>query len=137
MDGTKKVIPSGRSYQGLSYETSMELRAYMHLRQPENLQCIALLKRPGIVKTDDFLDCIDKDTPKGKNHTSYDGLSFKSDIYDNHDDKTKFSFLIFFFTTEMWVVTHDNAATTAHVRNLYWEGFGFFTVLKGKSNDDR
>lgn len=37
----------------------------MHLRRPENLQGIALLKRPGIIKTDDFLDCIDKDFPKG------------------------------------------------------------------------
>jgi hypothetical protein len=37
----------------------------MHLRKPENIQGVALLKRPGIIKTDDFLDCIDKDTPKG------------------------------------------------------------------------
>jgi hypothetical protein len=37
----------------------------MHLRKPENIQGIALLKRPGVIKTDDFLDCIDKDTPKG------------------------------------------------------------------------
>jgi hypothetical protein len=53
------------NYQGLSYQTSSELRAYMHLRRPENPQGVALMKRPGIVKTDDFLDCIDKDQPKG------------------------------------------------------------------------
>lgn len=40
----------------------------MHMRKPENLQGIALLKRPGIVKSDDFLDCIDKDEPKGTLH---------------------------------------------------------------------
>lgn len=39
----------------------------MHFRQPESLQAIALLKRPGIVKSGDFLDCIDKDYPKGLN----------------------------------------------------------------------
>jgi hypothetical protein len=54
------------SSHGLSYQTSLEARAYMHLRRPENPQGIALLKRPGIVKTDDFLDCIDRDIPKGK-----------------------------------------------------------------------
>lgn len=71
VDGTKKVIPTGSSYQGLSYQTSLELRAYLHMRPPENLQCIALLKRPGIIKTDDFLDCIDKDTPKGRRYIRY------------------------------------------------------------------
>lgn len=64
LDTGKKVITNG-FYQGLNYETSLELRAYLHLRRPQNLQCIALLKRPGIIKTDDFLDCIDKDEPKG------------------------------------------------------------------------
>jgi hypothetical protein len=64
VDAAKKVIVNG-NYTGLSFDTSRELRAYLHLRRPENLQSIALLKRPGIIKTDDFLDCIDKDTPKG------------------------------------------------------------------------
>jgi hypothetical protein len=54
------------TYQGLSYETSKESRAYLHMRKPENLQGIALLKRPGLIKTDDFLDCIDRDLPRGK-----------------------------------------------------------------------
>mmetsp|Transcript_16707 Transcript_16707/g.28328 ORF Transcript_16707/g.28328 Transcript_16707/m.28328 type:complete len:275 (+) Transcript_16707:188-1012(+) len=94
LDTGKKVI-SNANYQGLSYETSRELRAYMHLRQPENLQGIALLKRPGIIKTDDFLDSIDKDLPK-----------------------------------EMWSITHDNAGSTVHVRNLYWDGYCFYSVLK-------
>jgi len=64
LDTGKKVI-ANTNYQGLSYETSTQLRAFMHLRRPENLQGIALLKRPGILKTDDFLDCIDNDLPKG------------------------------------------------------------------------
>lgn len=67
----------------------------MHMRQPENMQGIALLKRPGIVKTDDFLDCIDKDTP-----------------------------------SEMWAITHDTQAMHVFVRNLYWEGYGFFAQLR-------
>ncbi len=65
------------------------------MRRPENLQAIALLKRPGIIKTDDFLDCIDKDTPK-----------------------------------EMWAITHDTAGSTVFIRNLFWDGYGFYAVLK-------
>ena len=65
LDTGKKVIPN-TNFNGLSYETSTELRAYMHLRMPEGLQGIALMQRPGILKTDDFLDCLDKDQPKGK-----------------------------------------------------------------------
>lgn len=68
VDAAKKVITNA-NYQGLSFSTSKQLRAYMHMRRPENLQGIALLKRPGIIKTDDFLDCVDKDTPKGKTIT--------------------------------------------------------------------
>ena len=64
VDTGKRVLVNS-NYQGLSYQTSSELRAYLHLRRPENPQGIALMKRPGIVKTDDFLDCIDKDLPKG------------------------------------------------------------------------
>jgi hypothetical protein len=29
----------------------------------------------------------------------------------------------------MWVVTHNAAGTMSFVRNLYWEGYGFYTVL--------
>jgi hypothetical protein len=65
IDASKKVIANS-NYTGLSYDTSNQLRAYLHMRRPENLQGIALMKRPGIIKTDDFLDCIDKDSPKGK-----------------------------------------------------------------------
>jgi hypothetical protein len=64
VDTGKRVILNN-NYAGLSYQTSLELRAYLHFRPPESLQGIALLKRPGIVKTDDFLDSIDKDLPKG------------------------------------------------------------------------
>jgi len=70
VDSSKKVVPNS-NYQGLSFSTSTELRAYMHMRKPENLQGIALLKRPGIVKSDDFLDCIDKDEPKGTFHARF------------------------------------------------------------------
>lgn len=31
----------------------------------------------------------------------------------------------------MWAVSHDNSASTVHVRNLYWDGFAFYAVLKG------
>eukprot|EP01038_Epipyxis_sp_PR26KG_P008605 gene8605-11629_t len=94
LDTTKKVIING-NYVGLSYETSLHLRAYVHFRKPENLQGQALLNRPGILKTDDFMDCIDKDAPK-----------------------------------EMWSITHDSAGMVAHIRNLYWEGYSFYTVIK-------
>ena len=67
LDSGKKVIINS-NFQGLSFDTSSQLRAYMHLRRPEGLQSIALMKRQGILKTDDFLDCIDRDTPKGTQH---------------------------------------------------------------------
>lgn len=65
IDAAKKVI-ANHQYSGLSYDTSQTHRAYLHMRHPENLQGVALMKRPGIIKTDDFLDCIDKDTPRGE-----------------------------------------------------------------------
>lgn len=94
MDAGKKVIVNGNN-QGLGYETSLEARAYLHMRRPENPQGIALMRRPGIVKTDDFMDCIDRDMPK-----------------------------------EMWSFSHDNAGMTAFVRNLYWDGYTFYTVVR-------
>lgn len=30
---------------------------------------------------------------------------------------------------EMWVAIHNNSATQAYLRNLYWEGFHFYSVL--------
>jgi len=30
----------------------------------------------------------------------------------------------------MWAITHDNQGANVHVRNLYWDGFGFFAALK-------
>jgi hypothetical protein len=54
-------------FQGLSFNTASEARAYLHFRKPESLQSQALLKRPGIIKSGDFMDCIDKDYPAGKN----------------------------------------------------------------------
>jgi hypothetical protein len=65
VDAAKRVIPS-TNFQGLSYQSASEARAYQHLRQPESLQGIALLKKPGIVKSGDFLDCIDQDKPNGE-----------------------------------------------------------------------
>lgn len=64
VDATKKVI-TNKFFEGLSYQTAGESRAYMHMRYPEQLQGIALLKKPGIIKSGDFLDCIDKDLPNG------------------------------------------------------------------------
>jgi len=64
IDATKKVIQNAY-FQGLSFHTSMEARAYMHFRLPQSQQGIALLKKPGIIKSGDFMDCIDKDMPQG------------------------------------------------------------------------
>jgi radial spoke head protein 9 len=64
VDATKKVIPNVY-FEGLMYDTACETRAYQHFRRPERLQSIALLKKPGIIKSGDFLDAIDKDTPGG------------------------------------------------------------------------
>ena len=113
-DASKKVIIN-HNFQGLSYDTSLDLRGYLHLRRPENIQGQALLKRPGIIKTDDFLDCIDKDQPKGERLTdsaATDRLTF-SDSF-----------------SEMWVITHDRAGVKVFVRNLYWPGYAFYAVLK-------
>ncbi len=52
-------------FQGLSYNSASESRSFMHFRQPDSLQAKALMKRPGIIKSGDFLDCIDKDFPQG------------------------------------------------------------------------
>jgi radial spoke head protein 9 len=93
VDAGKKVI-SNAYFEGLSFQTSSEPRAYLHLRQPESLQGLALLKRPGIIKSGDFLDCINKDVPK-----------------------------------EMWTIQHNSAGTMSFVRNIYWEGYSFYTVL--------
>ena len=64
MDAAKKVI-SNSYFTGLSFQTASESRAYMHFRRPESYKGIALLKKPGIIKSGDFLDCIDKDAPTG------------------------------------------------------------------------
>jgi hypothetical protein len=65
IDATKKVILNVY-YNGLSFHTAAESRAYMHFRRPESLQAIAVLKKQGIVKgNDEFLDCINKDAPSG------------------------------------------------------------------------
>jgi hypothetical protein len=30
----------------------------------------------------------------------------------------------------MWAITHCRAGMTVFVRNLFWQGFGFYSVLK-------
>ena len=30
----------------------------------------------------------------------------------------------------MWTISHNTAGTLAYVRNLYWEGTGFYCQLK-------
>ena len=64
VDGSKKVIANSY-YQGISYDTSLALRGYMHFRYPQSEQGKVLLTKPGIIKSGDFMDCIDKDTPAG------------------------------------------------------------------------
>jgi len=64
IDAQKKVRLAD-NYEGLSFNTALEKRAYFHFRKPESLQGLAAMKRPGIVRSGDFLDCIDKtDVPK-------------------------------------------------------------------------
>ena len=93
VDAAKKVI--GNSYYtGLSFQTASELRAYMHFRRPESYKGIALLKKPGIIKSGDFLDCIDKDAPNG-----------------------------------IWSVNMDNTGMVSVVRNMFWSGYSFYTVV--------
>lgn len=94
VDASKKVIFNAY-FTGLSFQTACESRAYMHFRRPESLQAQALLRKPGIVKSSDFLDCINKDTP-----------------------------------TEMWSIAHDTSGTIASVRNHYWDGYTFYSVLQ-------
>jgi len=54
-----------QQYEGLAYETAQELRGYFHFRRPEGQLPAAMLNQPGVIATGDFLDCIDKDFPKG------------------------------------------------------------------------
>ncbi len=72
IDATKKV-KLAENYEGLSFGTAAEKRAYFHFRKPESLQGLAAMKRPGIVRSGDFLDCIDKtDSPSEMWSISYD-----------------------------------------------------------------
>lgn len=83
VDATKKVIQN-KFFEGLSYQTAGELRAYMHMRYPEQLQGIALLKKPGIIKSGDFLDCIDKDLPVGVWSVRYDDSNRIAYVANNY-----------------------------------------------------
>lgn len=38
--------------------------------------------------------------------------------------------VVFGLPTEIWAISHDNTASTVFVRNLYWEGYGFYAALK-------
>lgn len=64
VDAQKRVIPNAY-FEGLSFQTAGEKRAYYHFRKPESLQGLALMKKPGIVKSGDFMDSITKDFPQG------------------------------------------------------------------------
>jgi len=83
VDATKKVIQN-KFYEGLSYQTAGEPRAYMHMRYPEQLQGIALLKKPGIIKSGDFLDCIEKDLPAGVWSVRYDDSNRIAYVANNY-----------------------------------------------------
>lgn len=93
IDASKKVIANSY-YQGISYDTSLALRGYMHFRYPQSEQGKLLLRKPGLIKSGDFMDCIDKDAPVG-----------------------------------IWTISHNSSGTVASVRSLYWEGYGFYSVI--------
>lgn len=95
VDAGKKIIPNAY-FTGIGYQSSLEIRSYMHFRRPESLQGVAMMKRPGIIKSTDFFDCVNKDTP-----------------------------------SEMWAISTNTQGSITYVRNLYWEGHGFYTVLNG------
>lgn len=93
VDAGKKVI-ANKYFEGLSHQTAIETRAYSHMRKPEGLEGLAMMKRPGIIKSGDFLDCISKDSPK-----------------------------------EMWSIQYNSLNTMAYVRNLFWDGYSFYSVI--------
>ena len=93
VDATKKVTRNAY-FSGLSHQSATEARSYFHLRQPENPQAVAMMKKPGIIKSGDFLDMIAKDTP-----------------------------------SQMWNISLGAGGDVAHVRNLYWEGYSFYTKV--------
>lgn len=62
VDASKRVIQNAY-YTGLSYESALKTSAYLHFRKPLSLQGQLNLVKPGIIKSADFLDCIDKDIP--------------------------------------------------------------------------
>jgi hypothetical protein len=43
---------------------------------------------------------------------------------------TKQYYCTLFLIVEMWAITHDTAGSTVFIRNLFWEGYGFYSVLK-------
>jgi radial spoke head protein 9 len=95
VDAGKRVVKNAY-YAGLSYQSASEARSYFHLRRPENPQAVATLKKPGIIKSGDFLDQIQKDKP-----------------------------------TQMWNIGLSADGTMSHARNLYWEGYSFYTIVGG------
>jgi len=62
VDAGKRIVPNAY-FTGLSFQSSTEPRSYYHMRKPENPQALAMMKKPGIIKSGDFLDGISKDTP--------------------------------------------------------------------------
>lgn len=64
VDASHKVSVN-RAFEGLSFASAAELRAYYHFRRPENAQALAALERPGMVRPADFLDGLVRDRPVG------------------------------------------------------------------------
>lgn len=93
VDASKRVVKNAY-FSGLSYQSACEARSYFHMRRPENPQAVAMMKKPGIIKSGDFLDQVAKDTP-----------------------------------TQMWNFALSGSGETAHVRNLYWDGYSFYSVV--------
>ena len=95
IDASKKLV-SNPYYSGISAASVTEARSFLHMRKPENPQAIAMMKKPGIVKSGDFLDSIEKDQP-----------------------------------ALMWNISTDATNKIGYIRNLYWEGYHFYTLIDG------
>ena len=64
VDATKKVIANAY-YQGVGFDSASSLRGFLHFRNPQREQGKVMLKKPGLIKSGEFMDCIDKDGPAG------------------------------------------------------------------------
>lgn len=65
------------------------------------------------------------ETKQGQAMMKKGGVVFSSDFMDTiATDKP----------AEMWVITYNASVTQTHVRNLYWEGFFFYSMLNSSEH---